>query len=107
MVFDTPTWIHIAAYTGGAIAMGFGAIGAAVGVGYTAAYANAAISKNFKISGNLFKIMLVGQAIAESAAIFALVTAILLIFIDFGSMLRMFEINLSTRWKNKFWFIAS
>ena len=85
MTFDSQTWTHLAAYLGGAIAMGFGAIGAAIGVGYTAAYANAAISKNIKLSSNLFKIMLVGQAIAESAAIFALVTAILLIFIDFGA----------------------
>ena len=85
MTFDIQTWIHASAYSGAAIAMGFGAIGAAIGVGYTAACANSAISKNFKLSGTIFKIMLVGQAIAESAGIFALVIAILLMFVDFGS----------------------
>ena len=67
MIFDNQTWVHAAAYAGAAVSMGFGAIGAAIGVGYTAACANTAISKNINISGHLFKIMLVGQAIAESA----------------------------------------
>ena len=62
--------------------MGFGAIGAAIGEGYTAAQANLAVSRNPKISGDIFKNMLVGQAVAESASIFALVIAILLLFLD-------------------------
>jgi len=65
--------------------MGLGAIGAAVGEGFTAAEANLAISRNPKISGNMLKSMLVGQAIAESAAIFALVIAVLLLFLDPGA----------------------
>ncbi len=62
--------------------MGLGAIGAAIGEGYTAAQANLAVSRNPKISGDIFKNMLVGQAVAESASIFALVIAILLLFLD-------------------------
>jgi ATP synthase F0 subunit c len=85
MTWDTQTLIHVAAYTGGGIAMGLGAIGAAIGEGYTAAQANLAVSRNPKISGDLFKNMLVGQAVAESASIFALVIAILLLFMDTGS----------------------
>ena len=65
--------------------MGLGAIGAAVGEGYTAAQANLAVSRNPKISGDIFKNMLVGQAVAESASIFALVVAILLLFLDVPS----------------------
>jgi F0F1-type ATP synthase membrane subunit c/vacuolar-type H+-ATPase subunit K len=60
--------------------MGFGAIGAAIGEGYTAAQANLAVSRNTKLSGEVFKSMLVGQAIAESASIFALVIAVLMLF---------------------------
>ena len=82
MEWDTPTVIHVAAFTGGGLAMGLGAIGAAIGEGYTAAEANAAVSRNPKISGDLFKNMLVGQAVAESASIFALVIGILLLFLD-------------------------
>ena len=86
MSFDTQTWVNVAAFLGGGMAMGFGAIGAAIGEGYTAAEANSAISRNPDISGEIFKSMLVGQAIAESASIFALVIAMILLFTDFTSV---------------------
>ena len=82
MDIDATTFVHLAAYTGGGIAMGLGAIGAAIGEGYTAGQANTAVSRNPSISGDIFKNMLVGQAVAESASIFALVIAILLLFLD-------------------------
>ncbi len=65
--------------------MGMGAIGAALGEGYTAGLANEGLSLRPEKSGEIFKNMLVGQAIAESAAIFALVIAVLLLFMDSGS----------------------
>lgn len=83
MAIDVETWVKVAAFAGGGMAMGLGAIGAAIGEGYTAACANMAISRNPKISGDVFKSMLVGQAIAESASIFALVIAMILLFTNF------------------------
>ena len=83
MTFEIQALVKVAAYIGGGMAMGFGAIGAAIGEGYTAAQANEAISEKPDSSGDLIKTMLVGQAVAESASIFALVVAILLIFRDF------------------------
>jgi len=83
MVFDIQTWVKVAAYTGSGLAMGLGAIGAAIGEGHTAASANTAISRSPESSGDIIKMMLVGQAVAESAAIFALVVAILLLFSNF------------------------
>ncbi|MGB2927784.1 MAG: ATP synthase F0 subunit C [Desulfobacterales bacterium] len=80
MAYDIQTWVSVAAFTGGGMAMGFGAIGAAIGEGYTAADANEAIGRNPEQSGDIVKSMLVGQAIAESAAIFALVIALMLLF---------------------------
>ena len=80
MAYDIQTWVSVAAFTGGGMAMGLGAIGAAIGEGYTAASANEAIGRNPEQSGDIFKSMLVGQAIAESAAIFALVIALMLLF---------------------------
>jgi ATP synthase F0 subunit c len=77
-----PTLTQVAAYTGGAIAMGLGAIGAATGEGYTASRASEAIARNSAHSGTIIKNMLVGQAISESASIFSLVIAILLLFVD-------------------------
>lgn len=85
MTDDIATWVKMAALCGGGLAMGFGAIGAAIGEGYTAAQANAAIARNPKQSGEIFKSMLVGQAVAESASIFALVVAMLLLFGSFNT----------------------
>ncbi len=85
MGFDIQTWIQFGAYIGAGLAMGFGAIGAAIGEGYTAAQASAAISQKPELSGDIIKTMLIGQAIAESAGIFALVVAIILLFTNFAA----------------------
>jgi len=92
METDIQTLVKLSAFLGGAASMGLGAIGAAIGEGYTAAQANVAISRNPDRSGEIFKNMLVGQAVAESASIFALVIAILLLFIDIpdASLLKAF-----------------
>lgn len=82
MGYDISTWVNLAAFSGAGIAMGLGAVGAAIGEGYTASEASFAVSRNTKLSGDVFKSMLVGQAVAESASIFALVIAILLLFLD-------------------------
>ena len=82
MALNVETIVSLAAYIGGGLAMGLGAVGAAIGEGYTAAQANVAVSRDPKNSGEIFKNMLVGQAVAESASIFALVIAILLLFLD-------------------------
>jgi len=82
MAVDLETWVRMAAFAGGGMAMGLGAVGAAIGEGYTAAQASYAVSRNTALSGDIFKSMLVGQAVAESASIFALVIAILLLFLD-------------------------
>jgi F-type H+-transporting ATPase subunit c len=80
MQFDVDVWLKVGSYAGGGLAIGFGAIGAAIGEGYTASQANAAISRNPSLSGEILKTMLVGQAVAESASIFALVVALILLF---------------------------
>ena len=85
MELDVQAWVRVAAFAGGGIAMGLGAVGAAIGEGYTAAQANLAVSRSPRLSGDIFKNMLVGQAVAESASIFALVVAILLLFLDTGN----------------------
>ena len=82
MTIDLQTWMTVSALIGGGVAMGFGAIGAAIGEGHTAAEANVALSRNPELSGDIFKTMLVGQAVAESASIFALVIAMILLFAE-------------------------
>lgn len=80
MTEDMVMWAKVAAYIGAGLTMGFGAIGAAMGIGLAGAGANAGISRNPELSSNIFKTMLIGQAVTESAAIFALVVAMLLLF---------------------------
>jgi ATP synthase F0 subunit c len=82
MPLDHSTLINIASYGGAGVCMGLGAIGAGLGEGYTGGLANEAQSQNPSAKGQILKTMLIGQAVAESAAIFALVIAVLLIFMD-------------------------
>ncbi len=64
------------------LAMGFGAIGAGVGEGMGAASAASAIGRQPAKSGEVLRTMLIGQAVAESSSIFALVVAMLLLFVS-------------------------
>ena len=82
MAFEIASMIELASFAGAGLCIGLGAIGAALGEGYTAGLANEALSSRPEKSGEILKNMLVGQAVAESAAIFALVIAILLIFLE-------------------------
>lgn len=72
--------VTLSRYVAAGICIGFGAIGAGIGEGYTAGRACEAISRQKSASGDLVKTMLVGQAICESSSIFALVVAIMLVF---------------------------
>jgi F0F1-type ATP synthase membrane subunit c/vacuolar-type H+-ATPase subunit K len=84
MQFESQMVVDLARYASAGMAMGFGAIGAAVGEGYCAGAANQASSSRPELSGDIIKNMLIGQAIAESAGIFALVVAVLLLFLGFS-----------------------
>jgi F-type H+-transporting ATPase subunit c len=63
------------------MAMGFGAIGPGIGEGFAAGKACEAIGRNPDQAGLLTRTMLVGQAVSESTGIYALVIALLLIFV--------------------------
>ena len=86
-MLDSVTFIQASLFIGAGLAIGFGAIGAALGEGYAAGLANEALSQRPENSGDVIKNMLVGQAIAESAAIFALVIAIVLLFSELQASL--------------------
>lgn len=73
--------VRAAAFLGAGISMGVGAIGPAIGEGYTAAKTCEAIGKNPKEAGLLTRTMLVGQAVSESTGIYSLVVALLLLFV--------------------------
>ena len=61
--------------------MGLGAIGPGVGEGIVGGKACEAIARNPETSPVIVRTMLVGQAVAESTGIYALVVSLLLIFV--------------------------
>jgi ATP synthase F0 subunit c len=81
MDYPDGIWVSAASFLGAAMSVGFGAIGAALGEGFAAGNAGEAIGRNPDKSGDILKNMLIGQAVAESAGIFALVISMLLVFI--------------------------
>ncbi|MBW2623108.1 MAG: ATP synthase F0 subunit C, partial [Deltaproteobacteria bacterium] len=85
MALEVEILVKCAAYVGAGLSIGLGAVGAGIGEGYTAGYATRAISYQPEKSGEVLKNMLIGQALAESASIFALVIAMLLVLMDFVS----------------------
>ena len=72
--------IKAAALLGAGICMGFGAIGPGVGEGFAAGKACEGISRRPEEYSNLFRTMLIGQAVSESTGIYSLVMALVLIF---------------------------
>ena len=68
------------AYLGAGIAMGVGAIGPGVGEGFIADKACEGIARRPEEYSQLFRTMLIGQAVTESTGIYSLVIALLMIF---------------------------
>jgi F-type H+-transporting ATPase subunit c len=69
------------AILGAGIAMGFGAIGPGIGDGIVAVNANRAVARDPKNMGLLTRTMIIGQAITETTDIYAMVVALILIFV--------------------------
>jgi len=73
--------IEAAKYLAAGLAIGLGAIGPGVGQGIAASKALEAIGRNPEASGKVTPLMFVGMAIAESTAIYALVIALIILFV--------------------------
>ncbi|WP_232841150.1 ATP synthase F0 subunit C [Mycoplasma tauri] len=58
----------------------FGGVGVGLGQGLAAGRAAEAVGRNPEAAGKIRTMMLVGQAVSESAAIYSLVVSILLMF---------------------------
>ena len=65
---------------GAGLAMGLGSIGSAAGEGKIAMEAVDSLSRQPKASGKIVRIMIIAQAVTETASIFALVVSLLLLF---------------------------
>lgn len=62
------------------VAIGVGAIGAGLGIGTAASGACSAVGRNPGVQGKIMMTMLVGMAMAESIAIYALVVSLVLLY---------------------------
>ncbi len=63
------------------LAMGFGAIGPGIGIGLLVFGAMNALGRNPEAKGSIMTFMILGIALTEAVAIYALVVAIVLIFV--------------------------
>ena len=70
----------LGSYIGAGLAM-LGALGTGIGQGYAAGKASEAVARNPEAESKIRTMMIVGCAIAETAAIYSLIIAILLIFV--------------------------
>jgi len=73
--------VDFARYMGAGLCMGIGALGAGAGEGYAAGKACEAVSRTPEMAPLITRTMLIGQAVTESVGIYALVVALLLIFV--------------------------
>jgi F0F1-type ATP synthase membrane subunit c/vacuolar-type H+-ATPase subunit K len=69
------------ALLGAGVCMGFGGIGPGIGNGLTAESAVRWVARNMQHSAELMRTMLVGQAVSQSTAIYAMVISLVLIFV--------------------------
>jgi F-type H+-transporting ATPase subunit c len=73
--------VEFARYLGAGLCMGLGAIGSGAGEGYAAGKACEAVSRTPELAPLITRTMLIGQAVTESVGIYALVVALLLLFV--------------------------
>jgi F-type H+-transporting ATPase subunit c len=74
-------WTVVAKLIGAGLAIGLGAIGPGIGIGILGMGAMNALGRNPEARGPIMTNMILGIAFAEAVAIYALVIAILLIFV--------------------------
>jgi F-type H+-transporting ATPase subunit c len=79
-VGDTSITNNLGAYIGAGLAA-IGGLGAGIGQGYAAGKACEAIARNPEMESRVRTMLIVGAAIAETSAIYALIIALLLIFV--------------------------
>jgi ATP synthase F0 subunit c len=78
---ESTAWGAAMALLGAGLCMGFGGIGPGIGNGLTAQGAIKWIARNMDASGVLTRTMLVGQAVSQSTAIYAMVVSLVLLFV--------------------------
>jgi F-type H+-transporting ATPase subunit c len=76
----TKVLFAVGAMIAAGFAIGVGAVGAGIGIGTAASGACSAVGRNPGVQGKIMMTMLVGMAMAESIAIYALVVSLVLLY---------------------------
>ena len=74
-------WVKVGAYVAAGLCMGFGGFGPSLGQGFIAGKTCEAIGKKPESSGVLIRTMVLGMAFTETASIFSLLVALILLFV--------------------------
>ncbi len=72
---------EVAKFLGAAFSMGIGSFGPGLGVGFIGGKAMEAMGRNPQMADKIFTNMIVASAITESTGIYALVVALILLFV--------------------------
>jgi F-type H+-transporting ATPase subunit c len=72
---------HAAQLLAAGLAMGLGAIGAGIGIGNVSGKAVEGISRQPELKNDLQQVMILGIVFCETVAIYALVVALILLFV--------------------------
>lgn len=73
--------IQAAKYVAAGLCMGLGAIGPGIGLGSAVAHALDGMARQPEMQGALFRIMIIGCALIETTAIYALLITFVLLFV--------------------------
>jgi F0F1-type ATP synthase membrane subunit c/vacuolar-type H+-ATPase subunit K len=78
---DLVGWSHFSLLVATGLAVGLGCFGSGWGCGYPAAFGCAGVARNPREIGTVASRMIIGQAVAQSPAIFATVVSLILLFV--------------------------
>ena len=72
--------LDMAKFIGAGLSMGMAAIGASIGIGYAGSVACTSTSEQPSGYSEIFRTMLIGQAVSQSTSVYALIISFCLIF---------------------------
>ena len=81
MIENAVNWEKVAAFIAAGLCMGLGGLGPSLGQGFISGKACESIGKKPETGGQIVRTMVLGMAITETATIFALLVALILLFV--------------------------
>ena len=76
-----PNIMNFARMLGAGIAVGFGGVGPGLGCGIVPAAACVATARNPRLDALIMRTMLIGQAVSQSTAIYALIIGLVMLYV--------------------------